>query len=101
MVALSVLTLAMVLLVLRPRCAADLLLGLHSRIERILEKAGHFAWLARSRRRHPGRGRGLEPWSRRGRLSMPRHENPVLIVGWILTSVGIVFTVAGFILMLL
>ena len=91
----------MVLLALHPPRAADLVLGLHSRIERILEKAGHFAWLARSRRRHPGRGRGLEPWSRRGRLSMPRHENPVLIVGWILTSVGIVFTVAGFILMLL
>jgi competence protein ComEC len=101
MAALSGLTLATVLLALQPRMAADLVLGLHSRIERILEKAEHFPWLVRSCRRHPGQGRGLEPRSRRGRLSMPWQENPVLIVGWILTSVGIVFTVAGFILMLL
>jgi len=74
MVALSGLTLAVVLLALHPRGAADLLLGLHSRIERILEKAEHLTWPPRPCRRHPGRGRGLEPQSRRGRLASPENE---------------------------
>lgn len=33
-------------------------------------------------------------------LAEPRHDNPVLIVGWILTAVGIVCTLAGFVLMM-
>jgi competence protein ComEC len=41
MAAFSVLTLSTVLLVLRPRAAADLLLALHRRIERVLELAEH------------------------------------------------------------
>jgi competence protein ComEC len=45
MAALSGLTLAIVLLALHPRAAADLVLGLHSRIERVLEKCGA-QWLA-------------------------------------------------------
>ncbi|WP_341392674.1 hypothetical protein [Arthrobacter sp. G119Y2] len=40
---------------------------------------------------HPGR------WG----LGEPRNENPVLIVGWTLTAVGVVSTLAGFVLMLL
>ncbi len=40
--------------------------------------------------RHPAR------WS----IVQPRHDNPVLTIGWILTSVGIVCTVVGFILMM-
>lgn len=40
----SVLTLATVLLVLRQRAAADLLLALHRRIERVLEKLEHHGW---------------------------------------------------------
>jgi competence protein ComEC len=68
MAALSGLTLAIVLLALHPRVAADLVLGLHSRIERILEKAEHFPWLTRSHRRHPRHVHGLESRSRHGRL---------------------------------
>lgn len=33
-------------------------------------------------------------------LGEPREENPVLAVGWTLTAVGIICTVAGFLLML-
>jgi competence protein ComEC len=44
MAALSGLTLAIVLLALHPRVAADLVLGLHSRIERVLELAEHHGW---------------------------------------------------------
>jgi hypothetical protein len=33
-------------------------------------------------------------------LAEPRNENPVLIVGWTLAAVGILATLAGFILML-
>ena len=40
---------------------------------------------------HPGR------WA----LSPPRQDNIVLILGWILASVGILCTVAGFMLMML
>lgn len=40
---------------------------------------------------HPAR------WS----LGQPRNENPVLIVGWILTSMGILCAVAGFFLLML
>ena len=40
---------------------------------------------------HPAR------WS----LGPPRKDNPVLIVGWILTAVGIICTVAGFFLLML
>lgn len=39
---------------------------------------------------HPAR------WS----IGEPRHENPVLIIGWIMTAVGIVCTVAGFVLLM-
>ena len=48
MAALSGLTLGIVLLALHPRAAADLVLGLHSRIEWMLEKAEHSAWLRSS-----------------------------------------------------
>lgn len=34
-------------------------------------------------------------------LGPPQHENPALLVGWILTGTGILCTVAGFILMML
>ncbi|MBO1267379.1 hypothetical protein [Arthrobacter cavernae] len=34
-------------------------------------------------------------------LGPPRHDNTVLIVGWILTTVGIVCSLAGFVLMML
>ncbi|MFB8371780.1 ComEC/Rec2 family competence protein [Pseudarthrobacter sp. NPDC055928] len=61
MVALSVLTLAMVLLALRPRMAADLLLGLHGRFERLLEKAEGLRWPAWPRSPYRGPPRGLEP----------------------------------------
>jgi competence protein ComEC len=57
MAALSVLTLAMVLLALRPRVAVDLLLGLH-RIERILERVECLAWPSWPRRRRTGPGYG-------------------------------------------
>ncbi|MDP9989005.1 hypothetical protein QMY03_09275 [Arthrobacter sp. KFRI-F3372] len=40
---------------------------------------------------HPAR------WS----LGPPRHDNTVLIVGWILTVLGILCTVAGFVLLML
>jgi hypothetical protein len=40
---------------------------------------------------HPGR------WA----LGPPRQDNSVLIVGWILTTVGIVCTMAGFVVMML
>jgi hypothetical protein len=33
-------------------------------------------------------------------LVPPRHENPVLIVGWILTTVGLLRSVAGFVLLM-
>ena len=68
MAALSGLTLAMVLLALHPRVAADLILGLHSRIERMLERAESCSWPPWPWRRNPGPGHGLEPRSRRGRL---------------------------------
>ena len=65
MAALSVLTLAMVLLALRPRLAVDMLLGLHRRIEKFLETVEHVGWPPRPRRMP---GRGLVPRARRGRL---------------------------------
>jgi hypothetical protein len=34
-------------------------------------------------------------------LVQPRHENIVLILGWILTSLGILCTIAGFVVMVL
>ncbi|WP_231938628.1 ComEC/Rec2 family competence protein [Arthrobacter sp. B6] len=68
MLALSVLTLAIVLLALRPRAAADLLLGLHRRIERLLEHVESLPWPPWRRRRHTVPWHGLEPPSRRGRL---------------------------------
>jgi competence protein ComEC len=68
MAALSLLTLAMAQLALRPRIAVDLLLGLHRRIERILEEVESLSWPAWSRRRRRGPVHGLEPRSRRGRL---------------------------------
>ena len=68
MVALSGLTLGIVLLALHPRSAADLVLGLHSRIERMLEKAESRPRPQGPRARNSGQGRGLEPRSRRGRL---------------------------------
>lgn len=57
MAALSVLTLAMVLLALRPRVAVDLLLGLH-RIERTLERVECLTWPSWPRRRRTGPGYG-------------------------------------------
>jgi hypothetical protein len=36
----------------------------------------------------------------RWRLAPPRHENPALLIGWVLTGTGIVSTVAGFMLMM-
>jgi competence protein ComEC len=60
MAVLSGLTLAIVLLALHPRVAADLVLGLHSRIERILEKAEHSACVLPSRHGRQGQGRA---WS--------------------------------------
>ncbi len=68
MVALSVLTLGLVLLALRPRLAAELVLGLHRCIERALEKVESLRWPSRPRSRHRGPVHGLEPRSRRGRL---------------------------------
>ena len=65
MAALSVLTLAVVLLALRPRVAVGMLLGLHRRIEKILEKVEHVGWPPPLRRLP---GRGLVPRARRGRL---------------------------------
>ena len=55
--------------------------------------------------------RGLEPGTEvvlhydachpaRWSLGEPRHDNPVLIVGWILTAVGILCTLAGFVLLM-
>jgi competence protein ComEC len=68
MAAFSVLTLTTVLLALRPRAAADLLLGLHRRIERFLELLEHLIPQAGPRRGRTSRGHGLERRSRRGRL---------------------------------
>jgi competence protein ComEC len=62
MAVLSGLNLAMVLLALHPRSAADLVLGLHSRIERILEKMELSSWLPRFRGRHPGQAVAVEQW---------------------------------------
>lgn len=66
MAALSVLTLAVLLLALRPRVAADMLFGLHRRFEKILEKVEHVGWPPRPRRMPTGRG--LVPRARRGRV---------------------------------
>lgn len=60
----------------------------------------------------PGESRGLDDGNRielhydqchpaRWSLGPPRQDNPVLIVGWILTAVGIICTVAGFFLLML
>lgn len=83
MAALSMLTLAMALLILRPRLAVRLVLALHGQVARILElldervhvlRAGHNAIRLR---------RGLEPQARRGRLrhctniSRRNHEWPL------------------------
>ncbi|MCU1518992.1 MAG: competence protein ComEC [Pseudarthrobacter sp.] len=72
MAALSVVTLMAVLLALRPGTAARLVLRLHRRIERILERAEQSGRrYARPRKpvhQGPGRNRGLERRARRGRL---------------------------------
>lgn len=60
----------------------------------------------------PAESRGLEAGNRielhydqchpaRWSLGPPRKDNPVLIVGWILTAVGVICTVAGFFLLML
>lgn len=67
MAALSVLSLAMVLLAFHPRVAADLVLGLHGHFEQILERAEGLSrpWpCPRSRGKVPG----VEPRSRHGRF---------------------------------
>jgi competence protein ComEC len=77
MVALSGLTLGIVLLALHPQVAADLVLGLHSPIERMLEKVERFAWLPRPCRRHPGQrsGWGTPGW-RSGGVSRDPGDGP-------------------------
>jgi competence protein ComEC len=68
MAALSVLTLSMVLLALRPRVAVDLVRGLHGSIEWILENMELSSWLPRSRGGTGPRDRGRKPcFHRRGR----------------------------------
>lgn len=60
---------------------------------------------AHSRDGRPGRGKRHDPHQRRSTrprgLSPPRHDNTVLTIGWILTTVGILCTVASFPLMML
>lgn len=62
MVLLSALTLGIVLLALHPRVAVDLVLGLHSSIEWILENMELSSWLPRFRGGHPVQAGGAEPW---------------------------------------